>query len=94
MHASYDWYAKYAIRYDMDLVGHKVLNLTDPVVAKQWGFVSKTSNLVDCHEIASRAIDAGYDVIKVDSYRDTGTNYIIYDHFDEILTPIMVMPIE
>ena len=81
MHASYDWYA---IRYDMDLVGHKVLDLTDPVVAKQWGFVSKTS----------RAIDAGYDVIKVDSYRDTGTNYIIYDHFDEILTPIMVTPIE
>lgn len=43
--------------------------------------------------IAEKALNNGYSVIKVQSYRDSGINYVIYDNFDEILEPQMVTPI-
>ena len=84
--------AKYFIRYDMNLEGQKVLDLTDPKVASEWGFLQGESSLLECQNIAEIALDEGYNVIKVQSYRDAGINYVIYDNFDEILKPQMVTP--
>ena len=39
------------------------------------------------------ALDEGYNVIKVHSYRDAGINYILYNNFDKILQPQIVTPI-
>ena len=85
--------ATYSIRYDMNLNGQKVLDLTDTNIAKQWNYSQGKSSILECHSIAETALDEGYTVIKVQSYRDNGTNYIIYDNFDEILQPQMVTPI-
>ena len=85
--------AKYSIRYDMNLEGQKVLDLTDPKIASEWGFLKGESSLLECQNIAEIALDEGYNVIKVHSYRDAGINYVIYDNFDEILQPQMVTPI-
>lgn len=85
--------AKYSIRYDMNLEGQKVLDLTNPKVASEWGFLQGESSLHECQNIAEIALDEGYNVIKVQSYRDAGINYVIYNNFDEILQPQMVTPI-
>ena len=85
--------ATYSIRYDMNLEGQRVLDLTDPAVANEWGYLQGKSSLLECQNIAGKALDEGYSVIKVQSYRDRGINYVIYDNFDEILQPQMVTPI-
>ena len=79
--------AKYSIRYDMNLEGQKVLDLADPKNASESGFLKGESTLLECQKIAEIALDEGYNVIKVHSYRDAGINYVIYDNFDEILQP-------
>ena len=86
--------AKYSICYDMNLKGQKILDLTNPSVALDWGYIQSKSSIIDCQSIADRALDEGYNVIKVQSYRGKGINYIIYDDFDEILSPQMVTPVE
>jgi hypothetical protein len=84
---------KFAIRYEMDLSGQNILALTNPDIATEWGYAQQQSTLLDCQSIADKALTEGYNVIKVQSYRADGINYIIYDNFDDILTPKMVMPI-
>lgn len=82
--------ATYSIRYDMNLEGQKVLDLTNPSIALDWGYVQDESTLLECQRIAEKALDEGYNVIKVQSYRCEGLNDVIYDKFDEILSPQMV----
>lgn len=50
------------------------------------------SSLLECQNIAEIALEEGYTVLKVQSYRNSGINYVIYDNFDEILQPQMVTP--
>jgi len=85
--------ARYSIRYDINLNNQKVLDLTNPQVAKEWGYIQGESSLFECQNIAEAAVEDGYTVIKVQSYRRDGINYVIYDNFDEILHPQMVTPI-
>jgi len=86
--------AKYAIRYDIDLTGQNVLDLTSSDIAAKWRYSQGNSSLLECQKIAEQALDKGYNVIKVQSYRSDGINYIIYDNFDEILSPQMVTPVK
>lgn len=85
--------ATYSIRYNMNLEGQKVLDLTNPSIALDWGYIQNESTLLECQSIAERALNEGYNVIKVQSYRSNGINYIIYDNFDDILLPQMVTPV-
>lgn len=85
--------ARYSIRYNMNLDGQKVLDLTDFKMASEWGYSQGESSLLECQNIAEIALEKGYDVIKVQSYRDAGINYVIFNNFDEILQPQMVTPI-
>ncbi len=83
--------ASYALRYNMNLSNQKVLDLTNPSIAKQWGYTTNLSTEA-CQAIAINARSQGYDVITFSSYRGSGTNYAIYDKFNEILSPQMVTP--
>ncbi|MEG3753032.1 RHS repeat-associated core domain-containing protein [Psychromonas arctica] len=92
--AEHGFDAKYAIRYDVDFTGSKVLDLTDPHIANNWGFIPKGTSTEASQVIGQLARDNGYDAITFSSYRGSGTNTVIFDKFDEILTPMMVTPIK
>ena len=86
--------ARYSINYDMNLEGQKVLDLTNPSVASEWGYVQNLSSTKACQNIGELARQKGYSVIKFQSYRGSGINYVIFNNFDNILTPQMVTPID
>lgn len=76
------------------MTGEKVLDLTNPQIAADWNFVQNRTSLEWCQAIGDTARAQGYSVIKVQSYRGNGINYVIFDNFDKILTPRMVVPVE
>lgn len=85
--------AKYAISYDMNLGGNKVLDLTNVQVAEKWGYVQNLTSTKACQNIGTLAREQGYSVIKFQSYRGDGINYVIYNNFDNILSPRNVKPV-
>jgi len=86
--------AKYAISYDMNLSGQNVLDLTDSAIALKWGYVQNLTSTEACQEIGILARNQGYNVIKFQSYRGDGINYVIYNNFEDILIPRIVTPVE
>ena len=78
----------------MDLTEQNVLDLTDPAVAAKWNFVSGVSSESECQAIGAEAQSEGYNVIKVQSYRGSGINYIIFNGFGNILQARNVTPID
>lgn len=86
--------AQYAISYDMNLSGQKVLDLTNPQVALQWKYVAKLTSTDAYKDIGELAKEQDYNVIKFQSYRGDGINYVIYNNFDDILIPRIVTPIK
>ena len=86
--------ANYAISYDMSLSGQKVLDLTNSQVAVQWDYIPRLTSTAACKEIGELARNKGYDAIIFQSYRGDGINYVIYNNFDDILTPRIVTPID
>ena len=85
--------AKYAISYELDVSGQKVLDLTNPQIALEWGYVQNLSSTRACQNIGEIARAKGYNVIKFQSYRGEGINYVIYNNFEEILFPRNVTPV-
>ena len=86
--------AKYAISYDMNLSGQKVLDLTNPQIASEWGYVQNLTSTKACQNIGEIARNKGYNVIKFQSYRGDGINYVIYNDFENILSPRNVTPVD
>lgn len=86
--------AEYAISYDLDLSGQKVLDLTNPEIAAQWDYVSQLTSTEACQDIGIIAKTQGYSVIEFQSYRGNGVNYVIYNNFESILEPRIVTPIK
>jgi RHS repeat-associated protein len=86
--------AKYAISYDANLGGQKVLDLTNSNTASQWGYVQNVTSTKACQNIGNAARSEGYNVIKFQSYRGSGINYVFYNNFEEILSPRIVTPVE
>lgn len=86
--------AKFAISYDMNLSGQKVLDLTNPQIASEWNYVQNLTSTKSCQNIGELAKEKGYNVIKFQSYRGSGNNYVIFDEFDSILSPKIVTPVE
>ena len=86
--------AEYAISYDMDLSGQKVLDLTDSETVATWNYTAKVTSTSACQEIADVARMQGYNLIKFESYRGEGINYAIYSNFEDILVPRIVTPVD
>jgi hypothetical protein len=81
----------HTIRYNLNLNRAKVLDFTDPTVAKTWGYVGGDITPAT-RAIGSQAIDAGFDVIKFPSLRGPGTNYGVLSNFDKLLSPQIIFP--
>ena len=86
--------AKYAISYDLNMNGQKVLDLTNSKIAAAWEFTPKLTSTNACQDIAETAKSLGYNVVKFESYRGDGINYVIFNNFEEILIPRIVTPID
>lgn len=86
--------AKYAIRYDMNTKGQKILDLTDSHIASEWDYVQGDTSTQACQIIGEIARQEGYNGIKFQSYRGSGTNYVIFNNHDSILSARMIMPID
>lgn len=91
--------ASHVIRFQLDLSNAKVLDLTDPAIAKAWGYVEDVNATTAHQALAQRAMEQGYNAIKFHSYRGSGYNYALLDNplnpfnFDEWLIPQMVSPV-
>lgn len=70
------------------------ISLTNPQVASEWGYVQNLTSTKACQNIGEIARSEGYNVIKFQSYRGDGINYVIYDDFANILSPRNVIPVE
>jgi RHS repeat-associated protein len=79
------------VRFDMNLSGQKVLDLTNPRVANGWGYNS-TLEYGQTQAIAEKARQAGYSVIAFPAVQGGGTNFAVIKKFTEILTPAGVAP--
>lgn len=86
--------AKYAISYDINLSGQKILDLTDPSIASKWDYVQNCTSTEACQEIGAAARTQGYNVIKFQSYRGNGVSFVVFSNFDDILVPRIVTPID
>ena len=83
--------ASHVIRYSMDLKGQKVLDFTNPEVAAKWGYEGSLGRKAT-QAIAKKARQEGFNVIAFPAVKGKGTNYAIFDNFEEILQPEMVSP--
>jgi RHS repeat-associated protein len=83
----------HVVRYELNLTGQRVLDLTQASTAAEWGYAPSAS-IEACQAIAGKAADEGFTVIRCYSVQVPGTvNYAILDNFNEILSPMMVSPI-
>ena len=81
----------HTIRYNLNLSKARVLDFTDPSVAKAWGYSG--GNITPATQaLGTQAIDAGYNVIKFPSLRGSGTNFGVLSNFDDLLSPQMIVP--
>ncbi|NBF11540.1 PAAR domain-containing protein [Pseudomonas sp. Fl4BN1] len=84
----------HGIRFNVNASKAKVLDLTDPAVAKEWGYNGGPIS-AKTQQIGVDAGDQGYNVIRFGSERDPGgVNHAVLDNFNEILTPQMITPVE
>jgi len=80
------------INFKLDLSDVKLLDLSDPDIAKAWGYLPDESTNV-LQDLAKKALEEGYNVIKFESVQGSGINYALFDNpmnpfkFDEWLLP-------
>lgn len=84
--------ASYATtRYNFYVRSANILDLTDPVMAKEWGY--KGGEISDfTRQIGASARNAGFDAIRFSSERGSGANIVVLDNFERLLQPQMVVP--
>ena len=90
--------ATHVIRYQLDLSKARVLDLTDPAIARAWEYVDDVNAKASHRQLSARAMGEGYNAIKYSSYRGRGYNLALLDtpsnpfNFDDWLSPQMVSP--
>jgi hypothetical protein len=89
--AQHNKLAALTVRYEFDVMSAKILDLTNPRVAKIWGYDRGEVNLLT-RSVGFRAQKAGFDVIRFPSERGPGANLVVLDNFDTLLRPQMIVP--
>jgi RHS repeat-associated protein len=79
------------VRYEMNLSGQRVLDFTNPRVARTWGY-SSTLSYDRTQMIAQQAARQRYTVIAYPAVQGAGTNFAVLKNFTEILRPMGVAP--
>jgi len=79
------------IRFEFNSRTAKILDLTNPKIAKTWGYTGGeiTSST---RSLGKSANLAGYNAIRYSSERGIGANIAILKDFDGLLMPQMVVP--
>jgi hypothetical protein len=93
------------IRFEFNKSKLKILDLTDPTVAKKWGLAeakefenkalaSGNQGIIDTKynkfkEIAKNARAKGYNAIKFESARAPGSNYVIYGETQDFFKEVL-----
>lgn len=83
----------HGIRFSLNSKAAKILDLTDPAIAKAWGYTGGPISSAT-QSIGTRARAAGYNVIRFNSLRGKGANLAILDHFKELLRAQMISPVK
>jgi hypothetical protein len=81
----------HGIRFSLDLSKAKVLDLTDEAMAKAWGYSGGPISS-STQAIGARAQSLGYNVVKYQSLRVPGANYVVLGDWERLLQPQMVTP--
>ncbi len=80
------------IRFNFNQKSANILDLTQPKVANRWGYAGG-NEYDDSQAIASKAQEAGYNVIRYQSERGMGANLAILNDFENLLSPQMIVPV-
>jgi hypothetical protein len=88
---SHDGTFTHIVRYEMNLSGQRVLDFTNPSVARTWGY-SSTLSYDRTQMIAQQAARQRYTVIAYPAVQGAGTNFAVLKNFTEILRPMGVAP--
>jgi hypothetical protein len=84
--------------YRLDLSKARVLDLTDPAVAKSFGYeklgsvADKTKAYPVSQDVAQKARLLGYDVIKVPSVKTGKSNWDVLDNFETLVKEVKTRP--
>ena len=89
--AEHDASGTHAIRFNLNLGDARVLDLTDPATASEWGY-SGGPITEATQAIGTDALKSGFNVIKFSSLRGPGINFAILDDFNTVLSPQMIVP--
>lgn len=77
----------------MNAAAARLLDLTNPDIAREWGYV-RSDHYTKTQAIGTKALKAGYNVIRFSSERGMGANLAVLSDFGKILVPQMVVPAE
>ncbi len=80
------------IRFNFNSKAAKILDLTKPKIARRWGYVGD-NNYDASQAISEKATRSGFNVIRFPSARGFGANLAVFDDFDMLLSPQMIVPI-
>ena len=79
------------IRFSVNQDALRVLDLSEPGVARAWGYSGGPISS-STRTIGARAAQSGYNAIRYSSERAAGTNMVIIRDFNDVLKPVMVSP--
>lgn len=83
---------KFGIRFELSPTRARVLDLTDPDIARAYGYAGGEIS-ESTKAIGSQALSDGYNVSRYPSLRAEGVKLAILADFDDVIIPIMVGPI-
>ena len=89
--ASHNSTAVNTIRYDFNVKSARVLDLTLSPLAESLGY-SKNVSYETAKPIAQSAIKAGFNAIRYPSAQGLGANIAVFNNFEKLLTPKMIVP--
>lgn len=86
--------AKFSIRFQLNKDAMNTLDLTDPEIAREWGYSGGPISS-ETKSIGAKAASSGYNVIRFPSERAPGgVNNAVLSDFNEILKPQSVSPVK
>jgi filamentous hemagglutinin len=81
------------IRFSIQTTELKILDLTIPSIAKQWGYIGGDKSL-QMQRLGEKAKESGFNAIRFGSEREFGgVNIAVLNDFNKVLKPEMVTPV-